>query len=398
MATRELRPVLPAPVIQDKLELQQFLESQTCNDIVNFILKLNESVKGKTLSSATTPSSQTVDSILSLLERLEKMISEIPPLPNISRFGNKAFYTYYDRIQENLTEFMNKVLPEDLQNITNSVVVEGSTEPQQISLQQEIGQYFLNSFGNRQRIDYGSGHELNFVLWLYCLDKLGVIPAECHTALVTKVFARYLTLMRALQKTYWLEPAGSHGVWGLDDYQFLPFLWGSSQLIDHKYIRPKSICNKETVNAFANDYMYLGCIQFILQVKTAGSFFEHSPLLFDISGAKSWEKVNEGMIKMFRAEVLSKLPIMKHFMFGSLIPFQVDLKRKEEQQKAQPVAEDTHEHHHKHSGGAHKKPHAHKDACCDEDEEAHRYRLQSCCVQRIPSAIAAKEDSSRKVL
>lgn len=45
------------------------------------------------------------------------------------------------------------------------------------------------------------------------------------------IFGRYLELVRRLQLIYRMEPAGSHGVWSLDDYQFVPFIWGSAQLI-----------------------------------------------------------------------------------------------------------------------------------------------------------------------
>lgn len=105
----------------------------------------------------------------------------------------------------------------------------------------QVSSYLLNSLGDYQRIDYGTGHEAHFLAWLYCLAHpatgpfLAIEPAgaddQIAASMVMLIFVEYLKLMRTLQSTYWLEPAGSHGVWGLDDYHFLPFLWGASQLI-----------------------------------------------------------------------------------------------------------------------------------------------------------------------
>ena len=91
--------------------------------------------------------------------------------------------------------------------------------------------------------------------------------------------------------------------------------------MDHKRIKPKSILQPEILEYFSKDYMYLGCIKYIMDVKN-GPFFEHSPILYDISGVPLWSKVNSGMLKMYVAEVLSKYPIMQHFVFGSILAFE----------------------------------------------------------------------------
>ncbi|OCH90499.1 Phosphotyrosyl phosphatase activator [Obba rivulosa] len=290
----------PRKTILTKEQLEVFQASKAHKDIVDYIQTLNDAVVGVKLSDPCTESPG-VKAILGVLDEIEKIVQEVPPVDNkASRFGNPAFRTFYDKVSE-----AAPALHTSLPGLPSEAIP-------------ELAVYFSEAWGNRTRIDYGSGMELNFLCWMICLERLGVVSEADHVALVIRVFWRYIQVMRLLQSTYWLEPAGSHGVWGLDDYHFLPFLFGSAQLKGHKYLRPKSIHDEEIVDEYSKEYMYLACIKFINSVKTA-SLRWHSPMLDDISAVKTWDKVNSGMIKMYLAEVLGKLPVMQHFLFGSLL-------------------------------------------------------------------------------
>lgn len=130
----------------------------------------------------------------------------------------------------------------------------------------EISTYLIESFGNSTRIDYGTGHELSFIMFLCALHKIGALKKEDSTATVIILFKKYISLCRKLQMIYKMEPAGSQGVWSLDDYQFIPFIWGSSQLIMHPKIAPEMFTKEKIVEENANEYLFLSCIQYILSV------------------------------------------------------------------------------------------------------------------------------------
>lgn len=149
---------------------------------------------------------------------------------------------------------------------------------------------------------------------------------------------RYLELIRKLVLTYTLEPAGSHGVWGLDDHSFIPYIFGSAQYgpfitstspvptegSSPTAPSPSKVTDKTFVHDSKDVNMYFSAIQFIYDVKR-GPFWEHSPVLYDISGIKDgWAKINKGMLKMYAAEVLGKFPVVQHFPFGSLFPWEAD--------------------------------------------------------------------------
>jgi len=296
-------PQVPIKRIFSDQDIEPFTQTEAFARIIDFVKLLNTSVLNKKISDQCLES-QNVKKVLELLDIISNWIDDIPPAANAQRFGNKAFRIWLNKVEENATPLLEAALPQEVHICIP-----------------ELKTYLTNAFGNGTRIDYGSGHELSFCAWLCALAMLKVFEKDDFQALVLRVFTSYLEVVRKLQRTYTLEPAGSHGVWGLDDYQFLPYLWGSAQLIDHPRLKPKSILNEDIVNSVAGDYMYFRCIQAINEVKR-GPFHEHSPMLYDISSVPGWAKVNSGMTKMFIAEVLRKTPVVQHFYFGGLFPFE----------------------------------------------------------------------------
>jgi serine/threonine-protein phosphatase 2A activator len=96
---------------------------------------------------------------------------------------------------------------------------------------------------------------------------LVIFPKYSLSRPIAFVNDRYFALIRRLVETYTLEPAGSHGVWGLDDTSFLPFLLGSGQLRDQASAPPTaSVMNPVTVQSQKDKNLYFGAIAWINKV------------------------------------------------------------------------------------------------------------------------------------
>ncbi|KAF8448577.1 hypothetical protein BGX38DRAFT_1188582, partial [Terfezia claveryi] len=345
----------PEKCINSQEDLQHFRVSLGYTRITSFLHHLNSSVSPLALSqqaseasSFAVPSippekvftnspsivvSPAVQRIISLIQDLGNIVSECPPDTGPRRFGNVAFRKWHQLAGERIPGLLKKYLPEE--------IVQHNPSSGGVTPIAELACYLMGSFGSAARLDYGTGHELSFFAFLCGIWILGgFTPNQDEQAITLRLLDVYLHLIRRLIKTFTLEPAGSHGVWGLDDHSFLPYIFGSAQLttqapqssVEPDYAswgvpRPSDITKREIVDEWRDKNLYFNAVGFIYDVKK-GPFWEHSPILFDISGVtEGWGKINIGMIKMYNAEVLGKFPVVQHFHFGSLFPWTDNLEK-----------------------------------------------------------------------
>lgn len=291
---------IPEKLVKTRMDMTLWEQSEAYYDVFGFISSMCVALQG-TKQSQPVELSPVIEKLIEALKRFEQLAIETPPVDQPARFGNIAYRSWFQKMQGESAALIEQAIPEQLKDAVP-----------------ELNVYLQESFGNATRIDYGTGHELSFIMFLMCLFKVGAIERKDEVAVGLRLFVQYLNFVRKLQVTYRMEPAGSHGVWSLDDFQFVPFIWGSAQLAVRSPIEPAQFIEDNIIDTYRKEYMFVGCIDYIRQVKT-GHFAEHSNQLWSISAVPSWAKISTGLIKMYQKEVMSKFPVIQHVYFGSIL-------------------------------------------------------------------------------
>lgn len=304
-------------------DVSQFKISQAYKNIVTFVDLLCEHIQGtgnKVFNQKYALEHEVFKKCSELIDELEKRCEQtdlnLAQSAGTLRFGHVAFREWFDDMKRTCKEFIDELVT-----------------LQDDNLKAELLTYLTESFGNRMRIDYGTGHELNFIIFTmglsYLVDQVGGDSNLNQTKLkafvthhgwdIHSLFAqKYLRLVRKVQTKFRLEPAGSRGVYNMDDFQFLPFLFGAAQLSGIKYIPANDFYNPDQVDMFKSDFIFLEAVDFILNNKR-GPFNEHSYTLWNFSNLGSWEKLFRRIRVKFTDDILEPFPIIQHFLFGKYI-------------------------------------------------------------------------------
>src|SRR4051812_6588649 len=123
----------PEKRINTAHDFEKWQSSAAYKNLVDFILELNEAVKSKPLSAPCVVS-PFITAAIGVLDTLDKWIDETPPTAQPTRYGNKAFRTWYATVEKEAENEMKTILPQDTQTFAA-----------------EVGAYLVSSIGNVTR-------------------------------------------------------------------------------------------------------------------------------------------------------------------------------------------------------------------------------------------------------
>jgi len=175
--------ILPEKKIKDFQGVEVFTQTEAYRDLIIFITRLQDSVTSKAISS--TPQNPKFAKFVAFIDSLKQLVDEVEPVQQNMRFGNRAFIDWHAKASEvRLTfyfqrgeAFFASLLSNLGEDRTGAIL--------------EVMVYFNDCFGSNVRIDYGTGHEMNFIILLLILEKLGFFTPADYESVVRNLFYEY---------------------------------------------------------------------------------------------------------------------------------------------------------------------------------------------------------------
>lgn len=226
-----------------------FKTTEAYNIIRDFIYQVDNSIKNNHQENISDP----------LLIKIKEIIENTPLSSEHTRFANAAMRTVIENIEA----------------ITDD-------------------EYLRQSFGNSIRMDFGTGHELNFLCYLYRKSEKKAINKNQ----VLSAVREYARIVRFYIRKFHIEAAGARGCWSVDDYLLLPYLFGSSE--NFKMTVPIECIEQGVFREAWECRQKKGLIEGICKLE--------------------WPNVNIGLLKMYDEEVLSKRVVTQHFVYSEHLP------------------------------------------------------------------------------
>lgn len=279
--------------LNSKNYLETWKSSSAYKKISEVCEKLIESIKSSPRTK-NKPKNKNITKILEIFNKIVTLMDEIE-VDNENMFNHSGFKKWIENIEKIKSSLFDGILDSE-----------------------EAIYYFLNSFGNASRGDFGTGHEFNFLAFVVCLFELGIVNDDDLQDIFFCLFWEYWNCFISIQNKFHLPPAGSSGSWGIDDFVILPFVFGSSQLIGNNIITPKNVLDKDVSTKYKDTYSYCKWIAYLYDSKK-GNLEINSNILWSLSRISDFQKINKGMVNLFYGEVMNKYVIFQHLKFGELL-------------------------------------------------------------------------------
>ncbi|GAA5969571.1 hypothetical protein JCM8115_003078 [Rhodotorula mucilaginosa] len=261
-------------------DMAQWTQSEAYTNIERFIIRLRD--------ASTRPVSQS-ELVKRINALLKKSTDWLDGSASPSSTG-KAFQAWLDKLAQEADRLYHESL----------------TPAQHVAIP-ELAFHLRSSFGSPARLDYGTGHELSFLAFLLILRLVGAFTAEDEPALARETFAIYLDVMKQVHKTFRLEAAGKMGIWGMDENHHLVYHWEASQTRIHPSKRPALLVAPP--GAAGISYLFLSSLLHL----------HGDPVPATTSADASSDKSFEGLLRLYKHEVLDRLPVVQHFRFGPVL-------------------------------------------------------------------------------